>query len=175
MNQAPSGRIWSLLAIALWVPTALVLLWMSRSHKDPLDDPHPGDIREAVRMSPEERDHVLRRMRANLVSMHRILEATARDDMPAVARLAGAEGSAPFITQEMPSLRGVIPPPWTQLGKLVHAEMGELAKAAERDLPRSELLARLAKVSAGCVSCHNTYRIAPDDEDRRPTHAWRYP
>lgn len=126
-------------------------------------------------MLPEEREYVLLRMRANLVSMHRILEAAARDDMPAVARLAGAEGSAPFITQEMPSLRGVIPPPWTQLGKLLHAEMGELARAAEGDLPRSELPARLAKVSAGCVSCHNTYRIAPDDEDRRPAPAWSYP
>ncbi|MAE71035.1 MAG: hypothetical protein CME06_11285 [Gemmatimonadetes bacterium] len=163
------------MAVVLWVPTAAVLVWADRGSAPPADEPIAGDTREEVRMLPEEREFVLWRMRENLVAMHKILEAAARDDMRELARLADETAKVPFINIQMPSLRGVIPPPWRQLGKLVHGELGDLAKAAERDLPKSELPERLAKITAGCVSCHNTYRIGPEDPERPADARRRFP
>ena len=173
LSSNSKARSWSRVAIALWIPTVAVLIWMARDR--PLPDPQAqaGDTREGVGLLPDETEFVRRRMRENLVALHRILDAAAKDDMRTVALVATHAGNLPMLGQQYPSLRGIIPPPWTQLGRMVHTEVGNLARAARRGMPVEELPEHLARVTSGCVSCHNTYRIAPEDPERRARAARR--
>ncbi len=158
-------RLW-LVAIALWVPTALGLAWHETREQEPPGE--PGDTRIRIELGPEEHTTMQRTMRANVDALHAILEAWAVDDRAAMATAArSVSRNRPSGTT--PSLRNVLPPEWTALGRTVHTELDALADDLATGLPATEIPGRLARVTAACVACHQTFayrrveREAADD------------
>lgn len=144
-----------LVAVALWVPTVAFLAWQRlapSTHEVPVED-----SRILLELAPDEFATMQRTMRGNVEALHAILEATARSDRPAIAD-AAREVLRNRPSTETASLKETLPPGWTTLGSTVHRELATLATDVTAGLPMAEVPGRLARVTAACVTCHQTYR-----------------
>ena len=159
---------WPLLAIGLWLPTLALSAWRIAHTDRSTHASIPGDDREAIRVSPEERSTILGTMNENLLALHRILKALADDDLAAVAKAADSAARAPGPGARLQSLREVLPDPWRRSGKIVHKEFARVARLAERGATSSDLIPRMSRLTRACVDCHNTYRLVPADRRRDP-------
>jgi len=54
-----------------------------------------------------------------------------------------------------------LPPQWRALGGTVHRELASFADDVEAGLPSEQFPARLARVTAACVACHQAFRFEP--------------
>ncbi len=157
---------WPLTALLLW---ALTLAWVAGaigSGERMVGGTDPEDAREAIGVGPGERRVVHEAMNENLVAVHQILLALGDDQVAEAARLADRAAHTPGPGRRSESLEALLPQPWRRLGKQVHKELARFAKVARRGASRSELVARLSRVTQACVDCHNRYRLVPADEGR---------
>ncbi|HET9293195.1 MAG TPA: hypothetical protein VFO06_02810, partial [Gemmatimonadales bacterium] len=62
-----------------------------------------------------------------------------------------------------PALEAFLPAGWKDLAERTHGDFDSLAAAVRRARGRQALkdtvLVRLARLSGGCTSCHETYRV----------------
>jgi len=119
-----------------------------------------SDGRQAILLTPPERDLVLGEMRTFLESTQLMLEALSKDDMTALAAAARRVGSA--ATQGMPGgLMAKLPLSFKQMGLETHRRFDQLALDAEQLGDPQHALAQLSGLMQNCVACHASYRIDP--------------
>ncbi len=145
------------LSFGLWLLTAVILVvaW-PRPAAQP-DDSGTGDERIEILLDAEQYATLQQVMRGNVEGLHGVLAASASGDMAALEQAArGVADNHPVSTT--PSLRGVLPPEWSALGRTVHIEFAALADDARAGVPAAEIPGRLASITTACVTCHRTYR-----------------
>ncbi len=117
-----------------------------------------GDNRQAIVLTPGERDLVLGEMRAFLQAVQQIVEAVPREDNAAIAVAARRVGAA--ARQEVPlSLVRKLPGPFKVLGFDTHSRFDSLALDAEQLGDPEHSLEQLAELMGNCVACHARFRI----------------
>jgi len=116
------------------------------------------DGRTAVLMTSGERSKVLGEMRGFLEHLQGITEAISRDDMPAVAALAGEIGSAK-ANGETAAFMAKLPLEFKTLGLGAHAAFDDLATVAAQGGDSKAVLAKLGDVMVNCTTCHAAYSI----------------
>ena len=114
-------------------------------------------------VSDATRDVLHDEMRQLLGALHGIHVALGERDFDALTARAAAVGSAMAGQVEG---KGHAHPPglpheFVKLGRSTHAAFDDLADLSREGGRPRELLPALSKVTAGCVSCHERFRIAP--------------
>lgn len=153
-NRRVRERV-GVVAIALWFPTIVVGIWLFLGTGEPVD---PADTRVALDLDDEQRATVLRTMRHNVDALNGVLAAWSRGDraaMATAARIATQE----HPQQVTPSLRSVLPPEWNAMGGQVDRGFDTFADDVAAGLPEAEIPGRLARITDGCVACHQLYRF----------------
>ncbi len=120
------------------------------------------DGRQALQLTVAERNMVLREMRAFLVAVQNILDATNREDMKAAAAAArkvgmAAQGDIP------PGLIGKLPLAFKKLGFSTHKQFDELALDAAQLGDPQHTREQLAALMSNCLACHATYSLSLAD------------
>jgi len=142
----------SILAIVLWLAGAATVATMFIGGKTETG----SDGREAVLLSGDERDFVLREMRAMLSAVQGIVAAVAEDDMKSVSEIALKIGTAEVRNVPKP-LMLKLPRDFKNMGVQNHVEFDEVA-ALSKDGGKA-VLSRLADLMVNCVACHETYSL----------------
>jgi hypothetical protein len=115
-----------------------------------------ADRRQVTAVPLEVREAVRTEMRTMLGSLHGILMASTTGDTAAMHQGAIRSGLA---TAADPALEKFLPEEFLQLGIGTHRQFDELAAGIASGIPRDSVVARLARITASCVSCHESYRL----------------
>jgi hypothetical protein len=118
-----------------------------------------ADGRTALALPAHAAAAVRAEMRTMLESLHDIHRGLAAGDTALIHQAATRSGLAQAAD---PELEPLLPEGFLRLGVATHAEFDSLAAAIGAGTPPGDLLARLPRLSAGCVACHRTYRLAPN-------------
>jgi cytochrome c556 len=147
-----AGRL-AIAALVLWGVTVVVVgVTFYRSHRTTHAS---ADSRTVLALPSATRDSVLAEMRAMLASVHEILSAAARGDTAALRAAAQASGQA----QAMATLGADLPAAFRSRAIETHSAFDSVAAAVAEGAPRDTVTARLARLTAGCTSCHVAYRL----------------
>ena len=120
--------------------------------------PVEPDNRQAIELSPEERDFVLAEMRGFLDSVQGILQGVVDGDMKTVAAAALKSGTGPM--QHAPrTLMTKMPMEFKMLGMDTHQKFGALADEASGMGDKQQVLKQLTALLANCGACHQGYRL----------------
>ena len=119
-------------------------------------EPQGTDTRTAIPLPVEARDAVLAEMRTMLGSLNGILAAATGADTAAIRRAALASGTAGAAD---PTLERLLPEPFLQMGMSTHAQFDSIASGAAGPAAADSAVARLARLTGNCVSCHAQYRL----------------
>jgi hypothetical protein len=149
-----SGKL-AVAALALWLATAAVFAWFFVRGTTTAGT----DGRNAVVLTPVERDFILAEMRGLLGGVHDILDGIGRDDRKQIASAARAIGMGSAADVD-PLLMGKLPLAFKQLGMSVHRDMDALAQAAESGRPLPEVQSMLTGTLAKCTGCHAAWQFA---------------
>lgn len=142
-------------ALVLWGLTVLVVgVAFYRSHRTARGG---ADPRVVIALPAEGRDALLAEMRMMLGSVNEILAASGARDTAAMRVAASASGMAAAAD---PKLAQYLPAGFLQLGMITHMRFDSLAAAIAAGAPRDTVTAHLARITAGCTSCHVAYRLA---------------
>ena len=118
------------------------------------------DPRTPVPLPAEAQQAVLREMRELLGAVGGAMAAAANGDTSAVLAALAPAGSAVAADA---ALEALLPAGWKELAERTHSDFDSLAAAVRRTRGRQALkdtvLVRLARLSGGCASCHETYRV----------------
>ncbi|HUJ76330.1 MAG TPA: hypothetical protein VL359_15820 [bacterium] len=117
-----------------------------------------SDGRQAIALSPPERDMVLAEMRGNLAAVQGVLAGLLAKDMQQVSSAARASGMA-AAADVTPSLLAKLPLAFKDLGFSVHRGFDELADAAQKGATPDQVLSRLNTQLQSCMACHAAYRL----------------
>ena len=120
------------------------------------------DGRQALQLTVDERNLVLGEMRAFLVAVQNIIDATNREDMNAAAEAAhkvgmAAQGAIP------PGLIGKLPLEFKKLGFSTHKQFDELSLDAAQLGDPQHTREQLAALMNNCLACHATYSLSLAD------------
>jgi hypothetical protein len=119
-----------------------------------------GDAREAVALSQSEAGAMLAGMRTYLETINGLVAAMAENEIgriPAIAAMAGAK----LLQTVSPETGLKAPIGFAMMSFDTHDKFDKLAEKASRGASRLEILKDLRDITANCVSCHATYRLAP--------------
>lgn len=119
-----------------------------------------GDPREAVVLDREETETLLAGMRTYLETIQGIVTALADNDVGHVAEIASKSG-ARMLSGVSPVTGLKAPLAFTSMSLDTHDKFDKLADAARKGTSRTEVLLALRDITANCISCHATYRLAP--------------
>lgn len=115
-----------------------------------------SDTRTAVVVPVEARDAILTEMRTMLGSMNGILSAVVNGDTASIRSAAVAAGTAMAAD---PTLEKILPEQFLRMGMNTHQQFDSLAAAIVGPAARDAAIARLARLTGNCVSCHALYRL----------------
>jgi hypothetical protein len=117
-----------------------------------------ADTRTPVTLPTDGREAVLAEMRVLLESVNGVLAAASRRDTALLRAAATAAGTANAAD---PELEALLPGPWLGLAHQTHEGFDALASGAGYPVEAvpDTVVARLARITASCVSCHATYRL----------------
>lgn len=118
-----------------------------------------SDGRQALKLTPGERDLVLSEMRDFLVAVQGIIEATNREDTKTAADAARRVGMA-AQTAVPPALMAKLPLEFKKLGFDTHRKFDELALDAEQLGDPDHTRSQLSALMSNCIACHATYSLA---------------
>lgn len=116
------------------------------------------DKRQALRLSPEQKNLVLEEMRAMLAATQAILSALPTKDMTTVAQQARAVGVG-MLQKSEDHLQGALPPAFMQLGMATHEDFDRIAADAATTKDPQHTLQQLGDSLKKCITCHDTYRV----------------
>lgn len=117
--------------------------------------------REAIVLSPAERELVLQEMHAFLQATRDITAALAAGNMETVveaARRVGAQAQHAVPA----SLRSKLPPGFKQLGADTHQRFDRMALDAQDLGDEALVLRQLSEALNNCNACHAVYRLEAD-------------
>ena len=135
---------------------ASILLLASCGERPPAEETGGADGRQAIEVPVEARDAIRLEMRTMLGSLHTLLAAAPRGDTAAMREAASRSGVAPSADM---ALERLLPEEFLKLGMNTHRQFDELAAAIPAGLPADSLQARLGRITANCVACHDAYRL----------------
>ena len=116
------------------------------------------DQRTEVQLTSQQRSLVISEMQQFLSGLQQISAALSRDDMQTVVRVSRSLGTS--MSKHMPAeLKQALPPEFRKLGHAVHSGFDQIALDAESLGDSSHTLSQLGETLAGCVSCHESFRI----------------
>lgn len=119
-----------------------------------------SDGRQALVLTPPERDIVLTEMRTFLQSVQQITLGVSKQDMSIISNAAKAVGAA--AQNSVPgSLVKKLPLEFKKLGFDTHQKFDQLALDAEEFGDPVQSLQQLTELMSNCVACHELYRIDP--------------
>jgi cytochrome c556 len=159
MTHALSGR--SVLATT-GLTTLLASLACNSASKtaDSASPQSTKDPRTPVVLSIDGQQAVLREMRQMLAAIGGALSATARGDTAAALAALDPAGSAAAAD---PALEASLPATWKELAERTHGGFDSLTAAVRRARTAAEVkdtvLVGVARVSASCTACHETFRL----------------
>lgn len=114
------------------------------------------DTRTVVVLPTAGQDGVLAEMRTMLGSVNAILAAATRSDTAAMRQAAAASGTAMAAD---PTLEKYLPEEFLKLGMNTHLQFDSLAAGMGGPAAGDTAIARLARLTGNCVSCHAMYRL----------------
>lgn len=117
-----------------------------------------ADKRTAIELTAEQRDAVLRDMRALLTAMQSALDGAARMDVPTIRAAAEAAGSAAMVGRDSLT-QAQLPDAFRRQAADVRANFDALGDAVRGFTARDTTLAYLSRISRQCVACHTQYRL----------------
>lgn len=120
----------------------------------PVQAQHSTDV-QGVRVAPLERDAIAQEMRTMLRSLSLILQGLAVGDLEMAEKAARASGKATMLQSE---IARNFPSHFVELDTKVHTRFDQFADAPKTG-GRSDLMKRLAALTAYCVACHEMYRL----------------
>ena len=131
-----------------------------------------ADARQVIAVPAIRRDMILMEMRGLLTSVNGVLRGLATNDrelMRSSAASAGMETMRAQMQERMgqmqahgqdPMLQGMgMPDAFMQLGMATHDGLDSLAASIAAGASNDQIVARLARVTNNCVSCHQAYRL----------------
>ena len=118
------------------------------------------DPRTPVPLPAEAQQAVLREMRQLLGAVGGAMAGAANGDTSVVLAALAPAGSAAAAD---PALEALLPAGWKELAERTHGDFDGLAAAVRRtrgpQALKDTVLVHLARLSGGCASCHETYRV----------------
>jgi len=126
-------------------------------------DGTPPDNRILLTIPFEDREDLLRVMRANLDQARQIVEALAKDDFEQVAKIADQMS---FNKKKGDGLARRGNPGFTAMGVRFHAVNAPALKASAQSGDRARTLAAFNTLLGTCTACHATYKLVewPDNK-----------
>ena len=116
------------------------------------------DKRTPVALAADQRDAVLKDMRAMLTSMQGIMEGATRMDVPRIRAAAQAAGTAAMAAYDSET-RAQFPEAFRKQSAETRAAFDALAEAVRGFTARDTTLAYMSRISAQCVSCHAQFKL----------------
>lgn len=148
---------WTISAALLLLASGLVYKFIISGATVPA-----SDGRQALLLTPGERDLLQSEMRDLLESVHSVIQGANEGDMTKVveaARRAGLEGP-----RDVPeSLIGKLPLPFKKLGFDTHKQFDTLAEDAEKMKDPARIMRQLSALMVNCINCHSSYSIRATD------------
>jgi len=120
-----------------------------------------ADGRQALQLTPSERNLVLGEMRDFLVTVQAIISATNRGEMNSAAEAARKVGMA-AQTAVPPALIAKLPLEFKKLGFDTHRKFDALALDAEQLGDPDHTREQLATLMANCTGCHASYSLVAE-------------
>lgn len=117
-----------------------------------------SDGRSAVVMTKDERDLILKEMRAFLTSLQTVSQAITENDMTKVADLATKAGMA-AEKDTPPVLLQKIPLSMKKLGFDTRGKFDEIAETARTSKDPVVARKQLDTLMQNCIACHAMYRL----------------
>ena len=146
--------------VALTAPLASLACDATPKAGNNVTQPTTTDRRTAVPLPADGQQAVLREMRQMLGAIGEALSAAAREDTTAVLAALGPAGSAAAAD---PAIEALLPATWKELAERTHGGFDSLMTAVRRTRTgpglKDTVLVRIARISASCTSCHETFRI----------------
>ena len=118
----------------------------------------PPDPRQAIVLPEKARETVLWEMRQMLEALNGVLATSVEMEREEMARAALSGGTRIAVDAD-PAVAERLPEAFIRLGTSTHRDFDALAEAIRRGASRDTVLARLARLTGKCVSCHAGYRI----------------
>ncbi len=132
----------------------------SPKHEDQAVPPVTTDSRTPVPLPADAQQAVLREMRQMLGAMGGAMSAAAREDQAAVIAALVPAGSAAAAD---PAIEELLPPAWKELAERTHGGFDSLSVAVRAagngQALKDTVLTGIARISASCSSCHETFRV----------------
>lgn len=150
-RSGPGRRPVRLSAIALSVVLAIFIATNPAT-------PATRDAREPVTLTTTERARLLEGMRAYLLAIQEIVEATSVYKLDRVRHAARRAGSA-MLAEVEPATALRLPLAFTALSLETHQRFDGLAESTTKHPSRSQVLVALGEIIARCNGCHESYRL----------------
>ncbi len=125
------------------------------------------DDRRNIHLSENERNLVLKEMRAMLVALNGVIDSLAENDMKRAAESARSAGTATAVDLD-PILMSKLPLDFKELGLGTHVLFDELSDEITAGASKESVLRRLSGITARCISCHEGNRISENTIQKAP-------
>lgn len=122
-------------------------------------EPGASDGRAVITVPSQAREMVRGEMRQMLSALNGVLTAAGAADSAALVEAARSGGMAVAVDTD-PALADRLPEEFKRLGVDTHRAFDSVAEAAEAGASVDTIAARLGRLTANCVACHETYRLA---------------
>lgn len=160
--DSPHRRPNGIIASALVVVLALAACNNAPREGNQESDSDAADGRAAVVVPPQARQMVRAEMRQMLSALNGVLTAAGASDSAALVEAARSGGMAVAVDTD-PALADRLPDEFKRLGVDTHRAFDGVAEAAEAGASIDTIAARLGRLTANCVACHESYRLEVED------------
>lgn len=123
-----------------------------------------SDGRAVIAVPSRAREMVRAEMRQMLSALNGVLTAAGAADSAALVEAARSGGMAVAVDTD-PALADRLPDEFKRLGVDTHRAFDGVAEAAETGASVDTIAARMGRLTANCVACHETYRLAVGESE----------
>lgn len=116
------------------------------------------DVRQPIALPAEQRDALLKEMRAMLAAMQGMMDGAARLDVARIRAMAQSVGMSSIAGRDR-AVTEHLPEAFRRQEIEVRSAFDALADAVRGFTARDTTLAYLSRIAQQCVACHATYRL----------------
>jgi cytochrome c556 len=127
-------------------PGPVVFLWQG------------ADVRQPIALAAEQRDAVLKEMRALLAAMQGMMDGAARLDVARIRTMAQSVGVRSIAGRDQ-AVTERLPEAFRRQEIEVRSAFDALAGAVRGFTARGTTVAYLSRIAQQCVACHAAYRL----------------
>jgi cytochrome c556 len=145
----------ALFSLALWLLTIGVLGYFFIRGSTQTS----SDNRQAVLLSPAEKNMVLGEMRTILKAVDGVINALPDKNLATASAAARSAGMS-MAVDASPGLIAKLPIQFKALGMSLHKDFDDLASGIEKGIPERQIIQHLGKITNKCIACHSAYRFS---------------